>query len=145
LRYDLAWQSLRQPGLPRFMARCLIVGYVWLAVGGLLWLWFTKYFAAGPVYDAMLHTIFLGFVFSMIFAHGPVILPAITGMAMPFHNLFYLHATILHIGLLVRVGGDLVDSKWAQKCGGALTALAIVIFLANNIRAVKMAEDAVTQ
>jgi hypothetical protein len=140
LRYDLAWQSLRQPGLPRFMARCLIVGYVWLAVGGLLWLWFAKFFAAGPIYDAMLHTIFLGFVFSMIFAHGPIILPAITGMKMPFHNLFYLHAIILHAGLLLRVGGDLADSTWAQKSGGALNAFAIVIFLFNNIRAVKLAE-----
>ncbi|HEX9455147.1 MAG TPA: hypothetical protein VGA27_12325, partial [Candidatus Binatia bacterium] len=142
LCYDLAWQSLRQPGLPRFMARSLIVGYVWLAVGGLLWLWFAKFFAAGPVYDAMLHTIFLGFVFSMIFAHGPIILPAITGMKMPFHNLFYVHAIILHAGLLLRVGGDLADSTWAQKSGGALNALAIVIFLFNNIRAVKLAERA---
>jgi hypothetical protein len=38
LRYDLAWQSLRQPGLPRFMGSCLIVGYLWLAIGGALWL-----------------------------------------------------------------------------------------------------------
>ena len=31
LRYDLAWQSIRQPGLPRFMAAGLIAGYFWLA------------------------------------------------------------------------------------------------------------------
>ena len=139
LRYDMAWQSLRQSGLPRFMARCLIVGYIWLAASGLLWIWFAKFFAAGPVYDAMLHTIFLGFVFSMIFAHGPIILPVITGMKLPFHNLFYLHALILHAGLLLRVAGDLGDSTWAQKSGGALNALAIVLFLFNNIRAVKLA------
>ncbi len=142
LRYDMAWQSLSQAGLPRFMARCLIVGYVWLAVSGALWMVFAKFFAAGPVYDAMLHTIFLGFVFSMIFAHGPIILPVITGMKLPFHNLFYLHAVVLHAGLLLRVAGDLSDSNWAQKFGGALNALAIIIFLVNNIRAVKLANRA---
>ena len=34
LRYDLAWQSIKQPGLPRFMAASLIAGYFWLAIGG---------------------------------------------------------------------------------------------------------------
>jgi hypothetical protein len=136
LRYDLAWQNLRQPGLPRFMARCLITGYVWLAAGGLLWIWFAKFFAAGPIYDAMLHMIFLGFVFSMIFAHGPIILPVITGMNLPFQNYFYLHAVLLHAGLILRIAGDLGAWPWAQKSGGALNALAILLFLVNNIRAV---------
>ncbi|MGB7950668.1 MAG: hypothetical protein WCH75_23560, partial [Candidatus Binatia bacterium] len=82
LRYDLAWQSARQFGLPRFMAICLIGGYFWLAAGGLLWIFFAQFFSAGPYYDAMLHAIFLGFVFSMIFAHAPIILPTITGVAL---------------------------------------------------------------
>lgn len=30
---------------------------------------------AGPLYDAMLHTFFLGFVFGMIFGHAPIIFP----------------------------------------------------------------------
>src|SRR5262245_13229367 len=68
LRYDLAWHSAQQAGLPRYMAVCLIAGYLWLAAGGILWLLFAQFFSAGPRYDAMLHTIFLGFVFSMIFA-----------------------------------------------------------------------------
>jgi hypothetical protein len=65
------------------MAVCLIAGYVWLAVGGILWLLFAQLFGAGPRYDAMLHSIFLGFVFSMIFAHAPIILPTITGLSLP--------------------------------------------------------------
>jgi hypothetical protein len=137
LRYDLSWQNLSQPGLPRFMARCLIVGYIWLAVGGGLWFIFADFFVAGPIYDAMLHMIFLGFVFSMIFAHGPVILPAITGIRLPFQNLFYLHAALLHAGLILRIAGDLSESTWAQKSGGAVNALAILLFLFNNIRAVR--------
>lgn len=142
LRYDLAWQNLRQPGLPRFMARCLIAGYVWLAIGGLCWIWFAKFFAAGPVYDAMLHMIFLGFVFSMIFAHGPIILPGITGVQLPFQNLFYLHAILLHAGLLLRIAGDFGWLDWGKKWGGALNALSIILFLLNNIRAVKLGNRA---
>lgn len=139
LRYDLAWQSLRQPGLPRFMASCLIAGYLWLAVGGALWLQFAGSFVAGPFYDAMLHTIFLGFVFSMIFAHGPVILPVITGVKMAFLKSFYVHAILLHLSLVLRVFGDLADSGAAQKWGGALNALAILLFILNNLRAVSRA------
>lgn len=135
LRYDLAWQSLRQPGLPRFMASCLIAGYAWLAMGGILWLQLAGSFVAGPLYDAMLHSIFVGFVFSMIFAHGPIILPVITGLTMAFLPSFYLHAILLHLSLFLRIVGDLVNVPDAQKWGGALNALAILLFLMNNIRA----------
>jgi hypothetical protein len=84
----------------------------------------------------MLHTVFVGFIFSMIFAHAPVILPTITGLALPFDNSFYLHAGLLHISLLVRIAGDLALLPNGQKWGGLLNALAILLFLINNIRAV---------
>lgn len=137
LRYDLAWQSARQAGLPRFMALCLIAGYVWLAAGGLLWIVFAAFFSAGPRYDAMLHAIFLGFVFSMIFAHAPIILPTITGLRLPFGDLFYLHAGLLHLSVLLRIAGDLGPWLSLQRWGGLLNVLAILLFLANNIRAVR--------
>jgi hypothetical protein len=136
LRYDLVWQSAKQTGLPRFMAICLIAGYGWLVAGGLLWITFAEFFSAGPVYDAMLHAIFLGFVFSMIFAHAPIILPTITGLRLPFENLFYLHAALLHLSVLARVAGDLVSWLALQRWGGLLNTLAVFLFLANNIRAV---------
>ena len=136
LRYDLAWQSIKQPGLPRFMAESLIAGYFWLAIGGVFWIWFARFFGAGPLYDAMLHTIFLGFVFSMIFAHAPIILPSITGLALPFHKLFYLHAGLLHFSLAMRIAGDLALLPSGQRWGGILGALAILLFLLNTIRAV---------
>ena len=137
LRYDLAWHSLRQSGLPRYMAACLIAGYFWLAAGGIFWLGGAEYFSAGPRYDAMLHVIFLGFVFSMIFAHAPIILPTITGVALPFRNLFYLHAGLLHLSVLLRVAGDLSLSLSLQRWGGLLNALAIIWFLVNNVVAVR--------
>jgi hypothetical protein len=141
LRYDLAWQSAQQPGLPRFMAISLIAGYLWLAAGGILWMVFAPFFSAGPRYDAMLHAIFLGFVFSMIFAHAPIILPTITGLPLPFQNIFYLHAGLLHLSLLLRIAGDLSASLSWQRWGGLFTGVAVLIFLINNVRAVRLAAN----
>jgi hypothetical protein len=72
-RYDIAGRTVREHGLPRYMAVSLLCGYFWLAAAGMLWITFADDFVAGPKYDAMLHAVFLGFVFSMIFAHAPVI------------------------------------------------------------------------
>src|SRR3990172_6090283 len=91
VRHDIAWRTLEQGGLSRYMAICLLSGYLWLGVGGLLWLLFRDYFAAGPTYDAMLHAILLGFVFSMIFGHAPLIIPSLLGIDLPFRRLFYSH------------------------------------------------------
>ena len=34
LRYDMALMTVRREGLPRFVAVCLLAGYVWLGIGG---------------------------------------------------------------------------------------------------------------
>ncbi|MBI2540111.1 MAG: hypothetical protein HYW04_10025, partial [Deltaproteobacteria bacterium] len=132
LRWDIAWRTVRQSGLPRFMAVSLLSGYIWLGLAGSLWLVLGDFFVAGPRYDAMLHSVFLGFVFSMIFAHAPIIFPSITGIAMPFYRFFYLHLALLHGSLLLRVAGDLLLWTAGQKWGGLLNVVAIVLFLANN-------------
>jgi len=144
LRYDIAWRTVRHTGLPRFMAICLLCGYIWLGVGGVLWMIFPEFFNAGPYYDAMLHSIFLGFVFSMIFAHAPVIFPSITGITMPFLRRFYVHLALLHLSLFLRVWGGLGMWSSAQRWGGLLNALAILVFLANNVRAVRQGRSGFT-
>jgi hypothetical protein len=139
-RYDFAWRTVSHGGLYRFMAVCLLLGYMWLGVGGLLWAGWAPWFRAGPVYDAMLHAIFLGFVFSMIFAHAPIIFPSITGMVMPFQAAFYGHLVLLHASLLLRVGADLAGWPAGQRWGGLLNVLALLAFLVNNVRAVRIGE-----
>jgi hypothetical protein len=44
---------------------------------------------------------------------------------------------LLHAGLILRIAGDLGDWSWVQKLGGAVNALAILLFLFNNIRAAR--------
>src|SRR5579885_2849618 len=105
-RFDIARHTVRRPGLPRFVALALLAGYVWLAVGGALWLRHGAV-VAGFAHDAELHALFLGFVFSMIFGHAPVIFPGVLGIAIPYRRPFYLHLALLHAGLALRVSGDL--------------------------------------
>jgi hypothetical protein len=136
LRWDIAWRTIRIAGLSRFMAVSLLSGYLWLLAAGVLWIVYAGDFIAGPHYDAMLHAIFLGFVFAMIFAHAPIILPSVMDVSMPFQNAFYAHLLLLHLSLLLRVGADLTAAPTARMWGGLLNGVAIVLFLANNIRAV---------
>lgn len=129
LRFDIARRTIRRTGLTRFIAACLLPGYVWLIGGGLLWLVYGGQVVAGPIYDAMLHTIFLGFVFSMIFGHAPVIIPAVLGPSIPFTPFFYLHLALLHLSLALRVMGDLYLWAPGRRWGGLLNEVALVLFL----------------
>jgi hypothetical protein len=73
LRFDIARHTIKKSGLTRYIAACLLPGYVWLIMGGCLWL-IAGLPSSNLTIDAMLHTLFLGFVFSMIFGHAPIIL-----------------------------------------------------------------------
>lgn len=131
---DIAWFNLRQKGLPRFMAAALLSGYVWLMIGGLLAVLSGAVFV-GPRYDALLHTVFLGFVFSMIFGHGPVIFPAVLGLRMTYRPAFYSHLVLLHLTLFVRITGDLLLWMPGRMWGGLLNAFVLLLFLGNTVSA----------
>jgi hypothetical protein len=84
---------------------------------------------AGPDYAAMLHAFLLGFVFSMIFGHAPIILPAITGLHVNYSSLFYGHLILLHTALIYRTYGSLTLDLTAQRWGGLLNVVAILLFM----------------
>ncbi len=146
LRHDMARYSVQKTGLHRFVALSLLSGYVWLAVAGLLTLSFGGAAAglyhdatmhmvhshSGPDgYDATLHAIFVGFVFSMIIGHAPIIFPSVLEMALPFRPAFYSHLVLLHLSLVLRVVGD-VTAWWPGRLwGGSLNVAAILLFLGN--------------
>ncbi|MFE9770499.1 hypothetical protein ACFYOV_02215 [Streptomyces sp. NPDC005931] len=127
--HDVARRLLRATGLPRFTAACLLAGYAWLGLAGILWL------LDGPVtegtgYDAVVHCVFLGFVMSMIMAHAPVILPAVLRRPLPYHPGLAVAAWLLHLSLAVRVLiGDLRDVRGAWQLGGALNIAAVLLFV----------------
>nr|MBL8410683.1 hypothetical protein [Dechloromonas sp.] len=128
IRNDIARRTIRQDGLPRFVAACLLAGYAWLALGGALGL--LGAFAAGHAWrDAALHAIFVGFVFSMVIGHAPIIFPAVMQVRIPYTAWLYLPLLALHTALLLRVAGGLAaDWPWRQN-GTLATALSLALFI----------------
>lgn len=135
LRHDIARRTVRQQGLTRFIAVCLLSGYFWLAVAGAVMLAFglTPGHAA---YDAALHALLLGFVFAMVFGHAPIIFPAVLRVAVPYHPVFYAPLALLHVSLALRLAGDASGQYALTRWGAMLSALALVGFIANTVAAV---------
>ena len=123
LAFDLARVTVRQTGLPRYIAVCLLSGYAWLALGGAL-------LAAAFAYDAALHAIFVGFVFSMVFGHAPVILPAVLRVPLPYRSVLYLPLVLLHASLAARVLGGVLENAALVRPGAWGNAAAIALFIA---------------
>lgn len=135
--YDVARRTVRQHGLTRYIAVCLLAGYAWLVVAGVLWLRFGT-LTDGPAFDAQLHAVFLGFVMGMVFAHAPVIVPAVFRSAVPYRRHFYAHVVLLHASLLLRlVGGDLAGNQTAWQVGGVLNEVALLCFIGVTVAAVR--------
>ncbi|MCL5054520.1 MAG: hypothetical protein M1169_01050 [Firmicutes bacterium] len=132
IQFDIARKTIRKPGLPRFAAVSLLSGYVWLGFSGLSFLAFSSHLS-GFHYDIALHTLFLGFVFSMIFGHACIIFPAILGLPIQFQNQYYFYLILLALSLAVRMLGDLTGQVTIQQWGGIGNAAAILLFLAQMI------------
>jgi hypothetical protein len=128
LRYDIARQTVHQTGLTRFVAVCLLSGYAWLAVGGLLGL-AGAFGTVQPWRDAALHAVFLGFVFAMVIGHAPIIFPAVMRVKIPYHPVFYLPLAALHLSVLARVAGGLAEI-WPLRQGAAIAnGVALLVFV----------------
>jgi hypothetical protein len=136
IRQDVARRTVKASGLTRFIAVCLLSGYVWLAVAGSSILLSGGLDAGGPAYDAALHALLLGFVFSMVFGHAPIIFPAVLRVAVPYSRWFYAPLALLHVSLAVRLSGDWASLAQLRACGGALNGLALLAFVLGTIAAV---------
>jgi hypothetical protein len=128
--FDVARRTVRTSGVTRFIAVALLSGFVWLGVAGLLALRFGAV-AAGPYYDAILHALLVGFVFSMIFGHAPIIVPAVLRVTVAYRPAFYLPLGLLHASLVLRIVGDCTPWLQGRRWGGLLNAVAIVAFFAS--------------
>ena len=139
LRYDMARKSIKVKGQHRFIAIALIVGFIWLGVGGILSFAFGNV-QAGPFYDGILHAVLIGFVFSMIMGHAPIIFPAILRVVMKFKNRFYIHLGLLHFSLFLRLLADVSGWEDGRLWGGMLNGISILLFLFNTVTSIKKPE-----
>lgn len=133
-RYDVARYTIRQHGLTRYIAACLLSGYVWLGLGGALAVTYGPV-TAGLDYDAVLHAVFVGFVFAMIFGHAPIIFPSVLGLSIPYRPFLYAPLVLLHGSLGMRIAGDVTGWLALRRWGGLLNAAAIVLFLGSMVYA----------
>jgi len=130
--YDVARHTVRAHGLTRYMAVCLLSGYVWLAVAAVMWAWHGT-LTQGPEYDATLHAVFVGFAMSMVLGHAPVILPAVLRVRLPHHPRDYAVLVLLHASLALRiVGGDMGRVEWMRLAGGIIGVVALLAFVVNS-------------
>lgn len=115
LAFGVGHAALRQAGRPRYVAICLLAGDLWLAAGGVL-------MALSIAYDATLHAIFVGFVFSMVFGHAPI----------PYSRALYLPLALLHASLAVRVLLSVQLGGWGNAAAIALFAVAAAFLVATR-------------
>src|SRR5690606_12783064 len=129
---DVARRTIRATGLPRFIAGCLLAGYLWLGVAGATWLVGGQ--VEGRAYDAAAHAVFLGFVISMVMAHAPVVMPAVLRRPLPYHPALVVPAVLLHGTLAFRLAvGDARDLEWAVQAGGVGNIVALLLFVATAV------------
>jgi hypothetical protein len=69
----------------------------------------------------------------MIFGHAPIIFPAVLGMPINFHPVFYVQLVLLHLSLLLRIAADLGGWVAGRMWGGLLNEVALLLFLGTTI------------
>lgn len=121
VRHDIARLNYRRFGLAAYSARSVLAGYFWLVCSGLQLVVFGLPYSAGPHFDRVLHGVFVGFVLSMVMAHGPIIFPALCKLPICFGPWFYLPLALLHLSLAGRCLG------W-QSAGAAGNLLSMLLF-----------------
>ena len=75
------------------------------------------------------HAFSIGFVFSAIIAHEPIIAPAVTGLRFAYTPLLYAPLVLLDGALVLRISADLLEDNELRRWTGMIQAVAIVLFL----------------
>lgn len=126
LRHDVMRIGIQKQGLTKFSAVAILLANVWLIFTGVLLLLPQQ----SPFsYDRIVHSFFIGYTLSMIFAHGPIILPGVLGFPVkPFHSILYGWLALLQLSLLLRLMADTgVQASW-RAASGILSATAILLY-----------------
>ena len=129
-RHDVARGSLRRGGQAAYIGTLLMIGYLWLATAGIVCT-IQRPPTSRNGYDAVVHSLFLGFTMGMILGHAPIILPAVLQVRLEWTTWFWLPAFLLEASLLVRIGiGDGLDRSAAVQAGGTVNVLSLLTLVA---------------
>lgn len=127
IHHDIALINIRKQGHFKFLGVALLSAYIWLIISGGLGFMTTD---TPYLYDALLHSFFVGFVLTMILAHAPIIFPSLLQIKfIPFHPIMYVWLLILHFSLFLRIYGDVFQYYELRKLGGLLNGISFVGYL----------------
>lgn len=127
MRFDIARRTIRQSGVTHFVAICLLSGYAWLLTGGLM---LTNLIYVGSLQrDAGIHAVALGFIFTMVIGHAPIIFPAVMRVSIPFSNIFYAPLVLIELGVVLRLCAAFLKSSAIRELGSMVNAVAILMFI----------------
>lgn len=126
---DMPRRGLKGTGAQRYPGIVLLTGYFWLLVCGI-------FMAYGSyemfIYDAALHSFFIGFVFAMIFAHAPIILSGILRLSINiFHGSLYVWFVLLQVSLVMRLSVLFTSVTYVKQLGGMFNGIVIIGFIVN--------------
>lgn len=126
LRFDMIRIGLKKSELTRYSSIALLIANSWLIIHAFI----LMLSADLPyLYDMTVHTFFIGYVFAMIFAHGPIILPGVLGFtAKPYHSILYLWLGIVQGSLAIRVLSDTLLLHDIRRWSGLFTGIGIVLY-----------------
>ncbi len=97
-------------------------------------------------YDAFVHSLALGFIGTMLLAHGPIILPAVLGRTFDHGKLSRTPLLLLTLGLLLRIAGNVSMLALQQQSevlrvlvslSGWVVIAAVLAFFAELARATR--------
>ena len=129
--------------LHRFLQRSLFVAYAWLILSAVLMM-LSAHLPGAVVKDVLFHSMGLGFIFTMLLAHAPLILPAALGKlpaqsapVLPF--LLFQFMTVLRITSDLNVARAPVLWMWTGWITGAIHTLSFLVYVALLARSLKKA------
>lgn len=126
LAYD-AVLHVRAPSTSRYVKTALALGHPWLVIAGPLAI------IAGPasgglLHDAALHAVYVGFVLGMVFAHAPIVLPAVLRLRFAPGRALFVPLALLHLSVAARIAGDLAGAPGIRRTSTLAHVVALVMF-----------------
>lgn len=126
LKSEMAWKALKKGGQFSYIATAILSGYLWLGIHAF---WASLGIDHPLYYDIYLHTFFLGFGFSMIWAHAPIIVPALLRRQLKlYHPSFWVLLGLFHLSLMARVVSSALLELEARWIFSSVNGVMIVLF-----------------
>jgi hypothetical protein len=122
--------------LQHYVSHHVRVAYGWAVIGMVLAVAYSLSDFEFDLYDPFIHSLTLGFIGTMMLAHGPVILPGVLKRGFNEEKLAMLPLYVLTLAIVLRVAGELIllvsysaSVRVTVGISGWLVLIAVLLFL----------------